>query len=67
VKKLTSEQREVVTSLDRREHVKVYALAGTGKAATLKAIAEVHPGRKMFYLAFNRRLTRKPKSGVNDA
>jgi hypothetical protein len=32
VKKLASEQREVVTSLDRKGHVKVYALAGTGKA-----------------------------------
>ncbi|MFA5386006.1 MAG: hypothetical protein WC364_15350 [Eubacteriales bacterium] len=67
MKKLTSEQREVVTSLDRRGHIKVYALAGTGKTAALKAIAEVHPCRKILYPAFSRRLTRKPKSGVNDA
>jgi len=51
---LTHEQQEVVAALDRRERLKVYALAGTGKTSTLKAIAEQHPEQRMLYLAFNR-------------
>ena len=51
---LTNEQRDVVAALDCRERIEVYALAGTGKTSTLKAIAELHPDRKMLYLAFNR-------------
>jgi len=51
---LTNEQREVVAALQHRERLKVYALAGTGKTATLKAIAELHPDLKMLYLAFNK-------------
>lgn len=54
MKNLTNEQREVVGALDHRERIKVYALAGTGKTSTLRAIAELHPARKMLYLAFNK-------------
>ena len=51
---LTNEQRDVVAALDRRKRIKVYALAGTGKTTTLKAIAELHPKLRMLYLAFNK-------------
>lgn len=51
---LTNEQQDVVAALDRRERLKVYALAGTGKTTTLKAIAELYPDLKMLYMAFNK-------------
>lgn len=59
---LTNEQREVVAALQHRERLKVYALAGTGKTATLKAIAELHPDLKMLYLAFNKAIADEAKS-----
>lgn len=58
---LTNEQQEVVEALDRRERIKVFALAGTGKTSTLKAIAELHPNRKMLYMAFNKAIADEAK------
>lgn len=51
---LTDEQQAVIAALDRHERVKVYALAGTGKTTTLKAIAQAYPKKRMLYLAFNK-------------
>ena len=52
---------DVVDALDRRERIKVYALAGTGKTTTLKAIAELHPDQKMLYMAFNKAIADEAK------
>jgi hypothetical protein len=49
---LTNEQRAIVDSKERRMAITAYA--GTGKTATLKALASAHPRERILYLAFNR-------------
>lgn len=58
---LTYEQRAVVDALRRSNRIKVFALAGTGKTTTLRAIAKKFPHLKMLYLAFNRAIAEKAK------
>ena len=58
---LTNEQQDVVAALGCRERLKVYALAGTGKTTTLKAIAALNPHQKMLYLAFNKAIADEAK------
>ncbi len=59
--KLTNEQQEVVDASGRRERIKVFALAGTGKTSTLKAIAELYSRQRMLYLAFNKAIAEEAK------
>jgi len=56
---LTDEQGAVVEAAQDGETLKVLAFAGTGKTATLKAVAESLPDRKMLYLAFNKSIQRE--------
>lgn len=59
--RLTEEQQAVPEALTRSSRVKVYALAGTGKTATLRAIAERFPKTKVLYLAFNKAIADEAK------
>jgi len=52
--RLTEEQQAVIAATEKHNRTKVYALAGTGKTATLRAIAERFPRKRILYLAFNR-------------
>jgi F-box protein 18 (helicase) len=52
--RLTEEQQAVIEALQKWTRVKVYALAGTGKTATLRAIAYLFPKMRILYIAFNR-------------
>lgn len=60
--RLSGEQQEAIAAVGRVRRLKVYALAGTGKTATLKAIAARHPRRRMLYLAFNRAIAEEAKA-----
>lgn len=52
---LTPEQQFAVhLAVTRKEHIKINALAGTGKTSTLRAIAAHLPRQKILYLAFNK-------------
>ena len=59
---LTDEQRAIIAALPHHKSIKVYALAGTGKTTTLKAIAQAYPKAKMLYLAFNKAIADEAKS-----
>lgn len=59
---LTDEQQAVIAALPHHKHIKVYALAGTGKTTTLKAIAEAYPKNRMLYLAFNKAIADEARS-----
>lgn len=52
--RLTEEQQAVIEALRHWSRIKVYALAGTGKTATLRAIAYLFPNIRILYIAFNR-------------
>lgn len=51
--KLTDEQLDVIATADDDQHLKVEALAGTGKTTTMRCLAERSP-RSTLYVAFNR-------------
>lgn len=51
--KLTDEQQAVITTAGDRGHLKVEALAGTGKTSTMRALADTDPCSTL-YVAFNR-------------
>lgn len=50
----TPEQQLALDAVADGKHVVIRALAGTGKTATLLAIARRHPKKKILYIAFNR-------------
>ncbi|MDR1039849.1 MAG: UvrD-helicase domain-containing protein [Deltaproteobacteria bacterium] len=50
--RLTDEQKAIVEAPESRTAITAYA--GTGKTATLKALAEARPRERILYLAFNR-------------
>jgi superfamily I DNA/RNA helicase len=60
--RLTEEQQAATEAVDRRSRIKVYALAGTGKTATLRAIASRFPRKRILYQAFNRAIADEAKS-----
>lgn len=60
-KLLTYEQRAVVEALHRRNQIKVYALAGTGKTTTLRSIGKKFQDFRMLYMAFNRAIAEKAR------
>jgi superfamily I DNA/RNA helicase len=51
---LTEEQTAIVDAAVTGNDVKAVAFAGTGKTATLAAVAEALPRRRIVYLAFNK-------------
>ncbi|MEW6659688.1 MAG: UvrD-helicase domain-containing protein [Thermodesulfobacteriota bacterium] len=59
--RLTEEQQAVPETLANCSRVKVYALAGTGKTATLRASAERFPKKRILYLAFNKAIADEAK------
>lgn len=52
--RLTEEQEAALERFLRGEDLKIIAVAGSGKTTTLRAMAEAAPGRRLYYLAFNR-------------
>ncbi|MHB8068776.1 MAG: UvrD-helicase domain-containing protein [Desulfobaccales bacterium] len=59
--RLTEEQQAVREAVEKWSRVKVYALAGTGKTATLRAIGESFPRNRILYMAFNRAIADEAK------
>ena len=62
----TNEQKKIIDAVSKYNSIKVYALAGTGKTTTLKAIAEHYPDMKMLYLAFNKAISDEAKEKFPD-
>ena len=60
----TDEQQAVINAVRDFNNIRVFALAGTGKTTTLKAITKEYPELKFLYLAFNRSICRKPKTNL---
>jgi len=50
---LTTQQKEILESVQKYKSVKINAFAGTGKTTTLKLISQQYKEKKILYLAFN--------------
>ena len=59
--KLTQEQTDILSSLNKEDQIKIFAFAGTGKTTTLKEIASAYPKAKILYLAFNKAIEQEAK------
>jgi superfamily I DNA/RNA helicase len=57
--RLTDEQSAIVESREKRSAITAYA--GTGKTATLKALASARPSERILYLAFNRAMAEESR------
>ena len=62
----TDEQQAVINAVRDFNNIRVFALAGTGKTTTLKAITKEYPELKFLYLAFNRSIVNEAKSKFTD-
>ena len=51
--KITKQQEQIIESILKYRTIKINAFAGTGKATTLKLIANRYYNKKILYLAFN--------------
>ncbi len=50
---LTTQQKEILQSVQKYKSIKINAFAGTGKTTILKLIAQKYSTKKILYLAFN--------------
>jgi hypothetical protein len=58
----TEEQAQICDFVSEEDHLQIVAYAGTGKTHTLKLIADLIPGDKL-YVAFNRRIIEEALQG----
>jgi superfamily I DNA/RNA helicase len=50
---ITTQQKEILSSVQKYSSIKINAFAGTGKTSTLKLIANDNLNKRILYLAFN--------------